>query len=73
MKKLLTIFLLLVFCAAPGSARGADRMKIWFDTGGAPFRLTLDHPDARLYQGSWLEWSMQPGAPRESGPPAEPR
>ena len=36
-------------------------------------REALDHPDARLYQGSWLEWSMQPGAPRESGPPAEPR
>ena len=36
-------------------------------------REALGHPDARLYQGSWLEWSMQPGAPRESGPPAEPR
>ena len=34
-------------------------------------REALGHPDARLYQGSWLEWSMTPGAPRESGPPAE--
>ncbi len=34
-------------------------------------REALGHPDARLYQGSWLEWSMTPGAPRESGPLAE--
>jgi thiosulfate/3-mercaptopyruvate sulfurtransferase len=36
-------------------------------------REALGHPDARLYQGSWLEWSMTPDAPRESGPPAETR
>ena len=31
----------------------------------------LGHPDVRLFQGSWLEWSMTPGAPREAGTPAE--
>lgn len=36
-------------------------------------REALGHPDARLYEGSWLEWSMTTGAPRESGPPAETR
>lgn len=35
-------------------------------------RFRLGHPDARLYQGSWLEWSMTPGTPRESSAPAEP-
>ncbi len=34
-------------------------------------RFRLGHPDARLYQGSWLEWSMTPGTPRESSSPAE--
>ncbi len=34
-------------------------------------KFRLGHPDARLYQGSWLEWSMTPDAPRESSPPAE--
>ena len=35
-------------------------------------RYVLRHPDARLYQGSWLEWSMTPGTPRETSAPAEP-
>ncbi len=34
-------------------------------------KLRLGHPDARLYQGSWLEWSMTPDAPRETSAPAE--
>ena len=34
-------------------------------------RFRLGHPDARLYQGSWLEWSMTPDAPRESSTAAE--
>lgn len=34
-------------------------------------RFRLGHPDARLYQGSWLEWSMTPGTPRETAAPAE--
>ncbi|MBK9089703.1 MAG: sulfurtransferase [Holophagales bacterium] len=34
-------------------------------------KFRLGHPDARLYQGSWLEWSMTPDAPRESSTPAE--
>jgi thiosulfate/3-mercaptopyruvate sulfurtransferase len=29
-------------------------------------RYGLGHPDAKLYQGSWLEWSMTPDTPRES-------
>lgn len=32
-------------------------------------RYVLGHPDARLFQGSWLEWSMTADAPRESGAP----
>lgn len=35
-------------------------------------RYVLGHPDARLYQGSWLEWPMTPGTPREASTPAEP-
>lgn len=35
-------------------------------------RYVLGHPDVRLYQGSWLEWSMTPGTPRETSAPAEP-
>jgi thiosulfate/3-mercaptopyruvate sulfurtransferase len=35
-------------------------------------RFVLRHPDARLYQGSWLEWSMTPGTPRETSAPAVP-
>lgn len=35
-------------------------------------RYVLGHPDARIYQGSWLEWSMTPGTPREAPAPAEP-
>ena len=35
-------------------------------------KYVLGHPDARLYQGSWLEWSMTPGTPREASTPAEP-
>jgi thiosulfate/3-mercaptopyruvate sulfurtransferase len=34
-------------------------------------RYRLGHPDVRLYQGSWLEWSMTPGTPREASTPAE--
>ncbi len=34
-------------------------------------RYVLGHPDVRLYEGSWLEWSMTPGTPRESSAPAE--
>lgn len=34
-------------------------------------KYRLGHPDVRLYQGSWLEWSMTPDAPRESSAPAE--
>jgi len=34
-------------------------------------KFRLGHPDARLYQGSWLEWSMTPDAPREMSAPAE--
>lgn len=36
-------------------------------------RYALAHPDVRLYQGSWLEWSMTADAPRESGPAAGPK
>lgn len=36
-------------------------------------KYVLGHPDVRLYQGSWLEWSMTPGTPRESDHPAEDR
>jgi len=35
-------------------------------------KYVLGHPDVKLYQGSWLEWSMTPGTPRESSAPAEP-
>jgi thiosulfate/3-mercaptopyruvate sulfurtransferase len=35
-------------------------------------KYVLGHPDARLYQGSWLEWSMTPGTPREASAAAEP-
>ena len=34
-------------------------------------KYRLGHPDVRLYQGSWLEWSMTPGTPRETSAPAE--
>lgn len=36
-------------------------------------KYLLGHPDVRLYQGSWLEWSMTPGTPRERDHPAEDR
>jgi thiosulfate/3-mercaptopyruvate sulfurtransferase len=36
-------------------------------------KYRLAHPDVRLYQGSWLEWSMTPDTPREAGAPAEPK
>jgi thiosulfate/3-mercaptopyruvate sulfurtransferase len=35
-------------------------------------KYKLGHPDVRLYQGSWLEWSMTPGTPKESSALAEP-
>ncbi len=34
-------------------------------------KYRLGHPDVKLYQGSWLEWSMTPGTPRETSAPAE--
>jgi thiosulfate/3-mercaptopyruvate sulfurtransferase len=34
-------------------------------------KYRLGHPDVRLYQGSWLEWSMTPDTPRETSAPAE--
>ncbi|MFN7989152.1 MAG: rhodanese-like domain-containing protein [Thermoanaerobaculia bacterium] len=35
-------------------------------------KYRLGHPDARLYQGSWMEWSMTPGTPRETSAPEAP-
>ncbi|KAA0256623.1 sulfurtransferase [Acidobacteria bacterium ACD] len=36
-------------------------------------RWRLGLPDVRLYAGSWVEWSMTPGTPRETSPaPASP-
>lgn len=36
-------------------------------------RWRLGLPDVRLYAGSWVEWSMTPGTPREASPsPAAP-
>ncbi len=35
-------------------------------------KYVLAHPDVRLYQGSWLEWSMTPGTPRETPAPSSP-
>lgn len=29
-------------------------------------KYRLGFPDVRLYNGSWLEWSMTPGTPRET-------
>jgi thiosulfate/3-mercaptopyruvate sulfurtransferase len=29
-------------------------------------KYLLGHPDVRLYQGSWSEWSATPGTPRET-------
>lgn len=34
-------------------------------------KYRLGHPDVRLYQGSWLEWSMTPDTPRETSASAE--
>ena len=36
-------------------------------------KVRLGHPDVRLYQGSWLEWSMTPDTPRETSTPVEPK
>lgn len=36
-------------------------------------KYKLGHPDVRLYDGSWLEWSMTPGTPRESSAAAAPK
>lgn len=39
-------------------------------------RYRLGLPNVRLYAGSWVEWSMTPGAPRETSPapaPASPK
>jgi len=36
-------------------------------------KVRLGHPDVRLYQGSWLEWSMTPDTPRETSAPPEPK
>ena len=36
-------------------------------------RYALGLPDVRLYQGSWVDWSMREGTPKEvSAAPAEP-
>jgi thiosulfate/3-mercaptopyruvate sulfurtransferase len=35
-------------------------------------KYRLGHPDVKLYQGSWLEWSMTPGTPRETSAPEAP-
>ena len=32
-------------------------------------RYRLGHPNIRLYNGSWLEWSITPGLPKEVTPP----
>lgn len=33
-------------------------------------RYQLGYPNVKLYLGSWLEWSMTPGTPKEVTPPA---
>ena len=34
-------------------------------------RVRLGYPNVRLYNGSWLEWSITPGLPKEvTAPPA---
>jgi len=33
-------------------------------------KYQLGYPNVRLYLGSWLEWSMTPGTPKEVTPPA---
>lgn len=35
-------------------------------------KYLLGHPDVRLYQGSWNEWSTTPGTPRETSAPEAP-
>ena len=35
-------------------------------------KYVLGHPDVRLYQGSWNEWSTTPGTPRETSAPEAP-
>jgi thiosulfate/3-mercaptopyruvate sulfurtransferase len=35
-------------------------------------KYRLGHPNVRLYAGSWLEWSMTPGAPKEISAPPQP-
>jgi thiosulfate/3-mercaptopyruvate sulfurtransferase len=32
-------------------------------------RFRLGYPNVRLYNGSWLEWSITPGLPKEVTPP----
>jgi 3-mercaptopyruvate sulfurtransferase SseA len=34
-------------------------------------KVLLDYPDVRLYDGSWIDWSSRPDAPKESGKPGE--
>jgi hypothetical protein len=34
-------------------------------------KVLLGYPDVRLYDGSWIDWSSRPEAPRESGKPGE--
>ncbi len=36
-------------------------------------RYRLGYPNVRLYQGSWLEWSMAPSTPKETGPAEIPK
>lgn len=34
-------------------------------------KVLLGYPDVRLYDGSWIDWSSRPDAPKESGKPGE--
>jgi thiosulfate/3-mercaptopyruvate sulfurtransferase len=34
-------------------------------------KVLLEYPDVRLYDGSWIDWSSRPDAPKESGKPGE--
>ena len=36
MKKILSVLLLLIFCAVPNIASGDEKLRVWFDTGGSP-------------------------------------
>src|SRR5512139_1363936 len=34
-------------------------------------KVVLGYPDVRLYDGSWIDWTSRPDAPKESGKPGE--